>query len=71
MESTQSLRELRKAQGLTQEELGAILNVSGKTISRWETQLHQPTPAIRWQYAKALGITVTELWDHICDDAVT
>lgn len=70
MESTQSLMELRKAKGLTQEELGALIGVRGKTISRWETLLHQPTPSIRGRYAEALGITVAELWDRICEDAL-
>lgn len=30
-------RELRKEKGLTQEQLAEQLNVSGRTISRWET----------------------------------
>ena len=31
------LRELRKEQDITQEYLAEKLNVSGRTISRWET----------------------------------
>ena len=30
------LQELRKEQGLTQEQLGEKLHISSKTISRWE-----------------------------------
>ncbi len=31
------LRVLRKEKNLTQEQLAEILNVSGRTVSRWET----------------------------------
>ncbi len=37
------LRELRKAAGLSQEELGEKLGVSGATVSRWEAGQHVPT----------------------------
>ena len=36
------LQTLRREQGLTQEQLGEKLHISGKTISRWETGTYMP-----------------------------
>lgn len=38
-----TLKQLRKATGLTQEEAAKSLNVSHDTISRWESGATQPT----------------------------
>lgn len=38
-----TLKQLRKAAGLTQEEAAKSLNVSHDTLSRWENGLTQPT----------------------------
>ncbi len=36
------LKELRKEKDMTQEQLAEYLNVSGRTISRWETGSNMP-----------------------------
>ena len=36
------LKELRKEKGITQEEFAENLNVSGRTVSRWETGTNMP-----------------------------
>nr|WP_026496573.1 helix-turn-helix transcriptional regulator [Butyrivibrio sp. WCD3002] len=36
------LKELRKEKGITQEQFAEVLNVSGRTVSRWETGSNIP-----------------------------
>lgn len=36
------LKELRKQKGITQEQFAEIMNVSGRTVSRWETGSNMP-----------------------------
>ena len=36
------LKKLRSEKGLTQEQLAEILNVSNRTVSRWETGSNMP-----------------------------
>lgn len=41
-EFAKKLAELRKAAGETQEQLGEVLGVSGKTVSKWESDAAEP-----------------------------
>lgn len=36
------LKELRREQGLSQEQFSEIMNVSNRTVSRWETGRNMP-----------------------------
>ena len=36
------LKKLRKEKGITQEQFAEILNISGRTVSRWETGNNMP-----------------------------
>lgn len=54
-----SLREKRK---LTQKELAEQINVSDKTISKWETEKGLPDVSVIEELAKALGVSITELF---------
>ena len=38
----QFLKELRKTKGLTQEQLAQVINVTNRTVSRWETGTNLP-----------------------------
>ena len=52
---------LRKEKGLTQNQLAEILNVSDKTISKWENGHGLPDPSLMIPLATALGVSVNEL----------
>lgn len=38
-----AIKKIREALDLTQEEFGALIGVSGKTVSRWELGQSEPT----------------------------
>lgn len=55
------IKELREKCKLTQAELAAKLNVSDKTISKWETAKGYPDISLLEPIAKIFGISITEL----------
>ena len=55
------IKELREKNHLTQAELAKKLNVSDKTISKWETAKGYPDISLLEPIAKIFGISVTEL----------
>lgn len=55
------LRQLRKEKGITQEQLAEILNVSGRTVSRWETGTNMPDLSVLIQIAEYYDIEMKEL----------
>ena len=55
------IAELRKEKGLTQDQLGEQVFVSGKAVSKWERGLSFPSVDVLEKLAEVLGITVTEL----------
>lgn len=55
------IKELREKHNLTQSELAEKLNVSDKTISKWETGKGYPDITLLEPIAEAFGISVTEL----------
>lgn len=62
-----SLKRLREEANLSQEELARLIDVSVKSISRWETGRHEPTFTIRQVKAlcKALGKPLDILPDDL------
>ena len=52
---------LRTEKGLSQSELGAMLGVTNKAVSRWETGRGYPDTALLLDLSEILGITVDEL----------
>lgn len=55
------IKELREKNHFTQAELAEKLNVSDKTISKWETAKGYPDISLLEPIAKIFGISVTEL----------
>ena len=55
------IKELREKNGLTQKELANQLQVSDKTISKWENERGLPDIGILTDLAKVLKVSVAEL----------
>ena len=52
---------LRKANGITQQELADMLNISNKAVSRWERDECAPDITLIPALAEILGVTCDEL----------
>lgn len=65
--SPHPLKQLREEARLSQEELARLIDVSVKSISRWETGRHEPTFTIRQVKAlcRALGRNLDSLPDDL------
>lgn len=57
------LKELRKEKNLTQEQLAEQLNVSGRTVSRWETGTNMPDVSILVELAEFYNVSISEIID--------
>ncbi len=57
----QFLKELRKEKNITQEALAEVLNVSGRTISRWETGNNMPDIGLLVELADYYEVTIPEI----------
>lgn len=55
------LRELRKEKGLTQEQLGEKIHVTGKTVSRWETGTYMPPVEMLLALSELYGVSMNEI----------
>lgn len=55
------ISELRKAQGLTQEQLGEKVGVTNKTVSRWETGTYLPPVDALLSMSKMFDVTINEI----------
>ena len=55
------LKELRKEKQLTQEQLADYLNVSSRSVSRWETGNNLPGLDILIQLSKYYGVQLIEI----------
>ena len=67
------IREVRKENGLTQEQFAEKLGVSQKSISRWETGKTMPDYSLLPSICEVLGVNIAELLgaEHISGDSVS
>ena len=57
------IKELRKMEGLTQEQIAELINIEPPNISKLENGLHFPQPENIEKLAKALNVEIKELFD--------
>ncbi|WP_455539104.1 helix-turn-helix domain-containing protein [Terrisporobacter sp.] len=57
------LKTLRKEKNITQEQLAEKLNVSGRTVSRWETGVNMPDISLLVELAEFYEISIPEIID--------
>lgn len=60
----ENILNLRKKQGLSQEQLGEKINVTRQTISNWELNETTPNPDQLKLLSKALNVSIDELLDN-------
>ena len=60
--------ELREKKGLSQKQLGEILGVTNKAVSRWENGSAYPSTELMLPLAKALGVTIEDLYKVVSED---
>ena len=56
-----TIKRLREAKGITQQQLADEIGVSSKAVSKWETAKGLPDITLIESLAKALGVSVMEL----------
>ena len=62
------LEELRKARGITQEELAALLEVSRQTISSLEKGRYNPSIQLAFKIARYFGLRIEDIFIYEEDD---
>lgn len=58
-----NIARFRRKKGFTQSELGEMLGVSNQAVSKWESDMTMPDIMLLPEIAKALGVTLTDLYD--------
>ena len=66
----QNILNLRKKNGLSQEQLGEKVNVTRQTISNWELEETAPNPEQLKLLSKSLNVSVDDLIDNDLQNVV-
>ena len=64
MSLSENIKRLRLDKGLTQEKLANILGISAQAVSKWENSETYPDGALLVPLAKALDVSLDELFDN-------
>ncbi|MGN0521264.1 MAG: helix-turn-helix domain-containing protein [Eubacterium sp.] len=59
--TSNTIKRLREAKGITQSELADLIGVSSKAVSKWETAKGLPDISLIEPLSKVLGVSVMEL----------
>ena len=71
MSIAEQIKALRQQHGLSQSELGAIVGVTDKAVSTWETGLKEPRRATLEKLAAHFHVPVGQITgDSLDDDAI-
>ena len=63
----EQIKALRKAKGMSQEELAVQLHVVRQTVSKWENGLSVPDADVVLRIAEVLGVSVSQLLELPAD----
>ena len=66
----EKIKELRKAQNVTQEKLADYLNISYQAVSKWEQQISCPDIMLLPELAKIFGVTIDELFGNTSNKVI-
>ena len=55
------IAKLRKKKGLTQDELGNMLGISGKSVSKWERGLNMPDISLIYKLSEVFDVDLNQL----------
>lgn len=59
------LRETRKKTGLSQYQLGKLIGVSDKAVSKWENGVSKPRTELLAKIGRVLDVSVDSLLEHM------
>lgn len=60
-----SLRSIRQAVGISQSDLGDLMNVSRQTIAAWEQGVTEPVPTVIRKLAWVLRVSEAEIYQAV------
>ena len=64
----ENIANLRRANGMTQEQLAEIIGVSAQSVSKWETSTTMPDIMLLPVIADIFGVTVDAMYGRIKAD---